>query len=238
MTAEKTAPPRRPDSPSPARSGLSPLQVIAGGLAASSAAVVASFFGVAGTVIGAALASVVASLSAALYGESLRRTEERLRRLRGGRSSAPAAAAPLPPRLSPRRAPAPRRRPRWSRVALGAAAAFGLAMVLITTVELIGQRPVSALVGASSHTSTTTVGEITGGGGSHATVPTTPAPSTSSATPDSGATGTSATQTPGSTTSHSAATSSATPTRGPAAPSQDPGTTPSPTRQEGTTPTP
>ena len=116
MTVEQTTQPDRPDSSPPPRTGLSPLQVIAGGLAASSAAVVASFFGVAGTVIGAALASVVASVSAALYGESLRRTEERLRRLRGSRprtAATPVAApAPLPPRLNPRRAPAPRRRPR------------------------------------------------------------------------------------------------------------------------------
>ena len=46
----------------------------AGALAAVSAAVVASLFGVAGTVIGAAVASVVSTVGAALYGESLRRT--------------------------------------------------------------------------------------------------------------------------------------------------------------------
>ena len=43
----------------------------AGALAAVSAAVVASLFGVAGTVIGAAVASVVSTVGAALYVEYL-----------------------------------------------------------------------------------------------------------------------------------------------------------------------
>src|SRR3954447_9641036 len=100
MTAETTD---RPDPSAKApRTGLSPLQVLASGLAAASAAVVASFFGVAGTVIGAALGSLVTTVSAALCGESLRRTSERVRRLRGqhgatgAADSAPTAVAPLP----------------------------------------------------------------------------------------------------------------------------------------------
>src|SRR4051812_30098160 len=151
-----------------ARTGLSPVQVVTSALASVSAAVVASFFGVAGTLIGAALASVITTVSAALYGESLRRTTERLRRLGGGpqgglsrtgttssvdgspdRRGLGAAPAALPAHLDPRRPRAPGR-PRPSRLALGAAAVFALAMVLITSVELIGQRPVSAMVGASS----------------------------------------------------------------------------------------
>src|SRR4051794_10087233 len=119
MTVEKTETTDRPDfSARPARTGLTPPQVLTSGPAAASAAVVASFFGVAGTVIGAGLASVVTTVSAAVYGESLRRTNQRLQRLR--RHPTPATVvAPLPQRLSPRRAPAPRRapgrRPRWSR---------------------------------------------------------------------------------------------------------------------------
>ena len=52
---------------------LSALQVAAGALAAVSAAVIASFFGVAGTVIGAAVASVVSTVGAAVYTETMRR---------------------------------------------------------------------------------------------------------------------------------------------------------------------
>src|SRR3712207_4577894 len=60
---------------------LSALQVAAGALAAVSAAVIASFFGVAGTVIGAAVASVVSTVGAAVYTESMRRAHAGLRRL-------------------------------------------------------------------------------------------------------------------------------------------------------------
>jgi hypothetical protein len=195
--------------PAPKRP-LSAVQVAASALGAVSAAVVASFFGVAGTLIGAALASVITTVSAALYGASLRRTTERLQRLREratgdvraagmtgsparGRATAPAPdalPAHLDPRRDPRRPPA-RTLPRPSRLALGAAAAFALAMMLITSVELIGQRPVSAMVGASSERSTTTVGELTGGGATPTGRPTptpasptgqTTAPTTGSAT--------------------------------------------------------
>src|SRR3954452_11591956 len=99
---------------------LSATQVAAGALASVSSAVVASFFGLAGTLIGAGLASVISTVSAALYSSSLRKTNEKLRRARGqltGRQSpveetrvAPAAVATpatqvLPAHLDPRRAP-------------------------------------------------------------------------------------------------------------------------------------
>ena len=66
--------PRPAPAQPPRRLPLSPAQVAASALAAVSSAVVASFLGVAGTVIGAALASVVSTVSAALYSASLRRT--------------------------------------------------------------------------------------------------------------------------------------------------------------------
>ncbi len=112
---------------------LSATQVAAGALAAVSAAVVASLFGLAGTVIGAALASVVSTVSAALYSNSIQKTNERLRRAReqlarqqahaprtGTAPVAPAAPATqaLPTHLDPRRAPDRRPRPRWTTVAV------------------------------------------------------------------------------------------------------------------------
>src|SRR3954471_1707265 len=84
VTADESADP-------PKRLQLSPVQVAASALAAVSAAVVASFFGVAGTMIGTGLASVISTGSAALYTASLRSTTERPRRLRAGRGPAPAA---------------------------------------------------------------------------------------------------------------------------------------------------
>jgi hypothetical protein len=155
---------------------LSATQVAAGALASVSSAVVASFFGLAGTLIGAALASVISTVSAALYSSSLRKTNEKLRTARSqltGRQApvvetTAAAAAPatpatqvLPAHLDPRRAPARRPRPRWTRVAVYAAAVFAIAMGVITGIELIGQKPVSALVGGTQTSQETTLGAIT-----------------------------------------------------------------------------
>ena len=102
---------------------LSALQVAAGALAAVSAAVIASFFGVAGD------------------------------------------RPPLPAHLDPRRSPPHRRWARWALVGATAVAVFGLAMVVVTTVELIGHKPVAALVGGSNQAGGTTLGSLTGARG-------------------------------------------------------------------------
>ncbi len=182
MSSPRTEHHTRPDKAEekPPRSTLSVTQVVAGALAAVSAAVAASFFGVAGTVIGAALVSVVSTVGSALYGASLDRTGERLRRTRHAR---PTRATPdgdtrtreLPAALDPRRAPAPRRRPRWSRVAAYAVAVFAAAMVVVTGVELVGQKPVAALVGGTdTPSSSTTIGELSTASSSRDTAPSTP----------------------------------------------------------------
>jgi hypothetical protein len=151
----------------PKRTQLSAVQVSASALAAVSSAVVASFFGLAGTLIGAALASVIATVSTTLYTESLRKTNERLKRVLIVRETAPATlekepAAPrtLPRYLDPRQAPVKPRGPRWSRVAVYAVAVFVVAMGIVSGVEFIGQKPVSALVGNSHSSGTTTIGEL------------------------------------------------------------------------------
>jgi hypothetical protein len=61
------------------RLNLSAAQVIAGVLATLSAAVAASFLGVAGTLLGAALGSVVSTMGTEIYKHYLQRSEERLR---------------------------------------------------------------------------------------------------------------------------------------------------------------
>ena len=58
---------------------LSGPQILAGALAAASAAVVSSWMGVAGTVLGAVVVSLVASIGAALYTPSLERSTQKLR---------------------------------------------------------------------------------------------------------------------------------------------------------------
>lgn len=61
------------------RLNLTTSQVVASALAACCASVVASYLGVAGTVIGAAVGSVVATTGAAVYGHLFRRGSARLR---------------------------------------------------------------------------------------------------------------------------------------------------------------
>src|SRR6059036_207725 len=110
MSSPSTATAVRPTD-QPKKTSLSAAQVAASALAAVSSAVVASFFGVAGTLIGAALASVITTVSASLYATSLKKTNERLRHvLAGGQKRPVPDAAPvphtaLPARLDPRRAP-------------------------------------------------------------------------------------------------------------------------------------
>jgi len=64
------------------RIDVNPVQVVASALAAISSAFLLSTLGVAGTVIGAALASVVATVGSALYVHVVRRTGEQLRDVR------------------------------------------------------------------------------------------------------------------------------------------------------------
>jgi hypothetical protein len=61
---------RKPQTPN----RINPIAIIAGALASLSAAVVASYFGVAGTLIGTAVVSVISSLGAAIYAGLLGRT--------------------------------------------------------------------------------------------------------------------------------------------------------------------
>jgi uncharacterized membrane protein YgcG len=208
MTAPRTENDTRPDTDEkPARLQLSPVQVAAGALAAVSSAVVLSFFGVAGTVIGAALASVVSTVGSALYSASLNRTNEGLRRARAQLATRPAAASgdaatrqlpasgdaatrELPATrellagLDPPRAPPRVRRIRWPRVAAYAAAVFVLGMGIVTGIELIGQQPVSALVGGSdTSSSSTTIGELSNASSSRDVTPTDPDPADPTGTP-------------------------------------------------------
>lgn len=199
MTSPRTPNDARPDETDekPGRLQLSPVQVAAGALAAVSSAVVLSFFGVAGTVIGAAMASIVSTVGSALYSLSLNRTSEQLRRAReqlGARTAQPARTAEdaatqvLPAHLDPRRAPAPRRRRvRWPRAAGYAVVVFAVAMAVVTSIELVGQRPVSALVGGTDTSSSrTTIGALTNASSSR-DVP--PSDSPPSSTPGAPATG-------------------------------------------------
>jgi hypothetical protein len=156
-------------------------QVAASSAAAVSAAVLCSFFGVAGTVIGTAVASVLATVGSALYVHSLRRTKARLRRLhQAGAASPPFSEVIKTARQQGRRmfGQVP-----WRYAVAGAVAAFVVAIAVVTVIELGVGEPLAALFGVShSGGRTTTVGSFTHSGG-HRHHHTKPTPSQSPSSP-------------------------------------------------------
>ena len=167
------------------RLGITPTQVIASALAAITAAFLGSTLGVAGTVIGAGIASLVSTVGSAIYQHSLDRTGTTLRSrvtaLRGTSPDSPGTLAGFkgvlepgfdgddePTRqLRPAAAPVRRRRPRWAVVAGLTVAAFALGMGVVTAVELLHGGPISG------GTAGTSVGSLFGESTQHATQSTT-----------------------------------------------------------------
>ncbi len=162
-------------------SGIQISKVVAGTLAAVSAAVIGSFLGVAGTLVGAAIASVVGTVGTELYQRSLDRGAKKLQTLAPTFVKAPAATGTpevaaasaedspshtVPEELrqeTPAEPPlAPRPGIRWGRVGLAAVALFILAMVPLTIVEVASGRTLANLVGSSTATGTTLGTAVTG----------------------------------------------------------------------------
>jgi hypothetical protein len=135
---------------------LSVSQILGGALAAMTAAALGAQLSVAGTLVGAALASIIAAVAGSLYTASLRRTRDKVKtvfwtgqpnevdeptvidivadnegHITGQRSHL------VEPESSVE--PSPPRRPKlnWKRVAVAALAAFGIAAVALTTFELV-----------------------------------------------------------------------------------------------------
>jgi hypothetical protein len=164
-------------------SGIEISKVIAGTLAALTAAVVGSFLGVAGTLAGAAVASVVGSLGTEIYHRSLNRGAKRIGAIAPTFVKVPSAVGtpPVPAATkqeSPSHTVPPRRNIRWRHVAVASAALFVLAMGSLTIFELMTGRSVASTVGTTS-SSTTSVGSLFGGGPRKPAV--TPAPENSPA---------------------------------------------------------
>ena len=138
---------------------LSATQLIATALAAITATVAASYLGVAGTVIGAAVVSVMSAIGNAVYTHSLRTTHARVRRV-----PTPALTSPAPP-ARPAGAHGEVEaggRGRWQRVAFGAVAVFVTLLTLITGVELVSGRPLSDLLRGDTGAGTSVFGDATG----------------------------------------------------------------------------
>jgi len=192
---DPTARPERPvDEPTtrlqPARSperprlDLNVAKVLAGALAAASAAVAASWLGVAGTVIGAVLASVVVSVTTALYSHPLERGSQAIRevipavptRYRATDAVGATETMVLDP-AETQTAPAtletslvaqqPQRRVRWATVALSSIVMLIVGFGVITGVEAVLGRPLSAIGGDGSGTTLGHIVHRSNGGGSH-----------------------------------------------------------------------
>ena len=151
-----------PSSPQPDQKpglDLSLTQTLGGALAAMTAAALGSRLGVGGTIVGAALASIIAGVGATLYTESLRRGREKVKTVWSGRvngTTTPATVDVVPesPAWDLPQAPIAqqrRQRPRlpWGRMIAGAAAVFVIAAVALTGFELLSG---SALSGGNGTT--------------------------------------------------------------------------------------
>ncbi|GAA0912298.1 hypothetical protein [Nonomuraea longicatena] len=103
---------------------LSVPQVLGGALAAVTAAVAASYLGVAGTVIGAAVASVGTTVGGAIYTHYLKRTGEKVKehvhRHDDGEEPAPVRRRPLP----------------WLKLGVAAALVFAISMGTIVAYQM------------------------------------------------------------------------------------------------------
>ena len=133
---------------------LSATQLIGGSLAAATAAALGSRLGVVGTIVGAALVSVVSAVAGALYTQSLRRTQEliRARETLGARERlAKVGAVARRPTLRDEPHPDTQEieaavedatpsiwsRLTWKRVAAAAGAFFVITALVITGTELL-----------------------------------------------------------------------------------------------------
>jgi hypothetical protein len=146
------------NAPAAARFSLSATQVIASALAATTATFAASYLGVAGTVIGAAVASVLTVIGNAVYSHSIRRTGERVR------DAVPIAARWTPRTPLPEPGPLPRRanerkRGTWQVMLAACLGVFAGVLVVITGVELVAGRPLTDVVRGTSGSGTTVFGD-------------------------------------------------------------------------------
>ncbi len=160
------------DKPDKRKFELSPSQVVGGALAAMTAAAIGARLGSAGTIIGAAAASVVAAVSGAIYTASVRHTQEKVRVILPARwktggshatvqlvsdsSQANAAVAPAQ-QLARGDSSKPwhqRVRLPWKSAAIAALLTFGIAAVAITGLELVSGHALSGDDG------TTTITEV------------------------------------------------------------------------------
>lgn len=178
--------------------GINIPKVLAGALAAVTVAVLGSFLGVAGTLAGAAIASVVGSVGTEIYERSLKHGAKKLQTVVAPTFVKAPAAMGTPEVAAAHEEDSPshtvaesqtrQRQIRWGRVAAAAIGVFVIAMGAITAFEFISGETVAGAVGATSNTSGTTLF----GGSTSKSSDKTPATSPSSTPTDQPTTGSSA----------------------------------------------
>lgn len=192
-------------------SGIDLTRILGGALAAVCAAVAGSFLGVAGTLVGAAVASVIGSVGTEIYSRSINRGTKKLQStLAPAFIKAPAAVGTPPVEAAteedspshtvaestdvsdPAANPAPKAKPgiRWKRVALAAGLLFVLAMSAIFVVELMAGRSVASMVGQDSSGGTTLGSVVDGNSSGEAPAPVVSVTPTDGGTPAGTPTGT------------------------------------------------
>jgi hypothetical protein len=152
-------------------------KLLAGALAAVSGAVVASFFGVEGTLIGAALVSLLVAPAEAVYTHSLASAHKVARRSLVRRVG---DQADVSEEGASEADPQPIR---WQRVAVAAVLAFGIAVVAITGVETVANQPLASLVGTQPRQGRSTSVGVVVAGADRSVPPATRAPGTSTTSP-------------------------------------------------------
>jgi hypothetical protein len=143
----------------PGKLDLSLSQVMGGALAAMTAAALGSRLSVAGTIIGAAVASVVAAVGGAVYTASLRHTQAKVRTAWIGRwNDTPTSVEVVRDHVEASADAAPARRTAplggdalirsglrlpWKTALVGALVAFGVAVAVLTGLELVSGHALS-----------------------------------------------------------------------------------------------
>jgi|tagenome__1003787_1003787.scaffolds.fasta_scaffold20721415_1 hypothetical protein len=176
------------------------IKIVASALASITAAVAASRFGIDGTLMGAGLMSLIASVSTAFYSSTMNTTKAVAKRSLGredptaeGQEAATPAEGTAEGEQVPAAAsspvdPSPRSRfawLRWEQVAAATVLIFAVSMGVITAIEAVAKEPVSVLVGAQPTGAKTSIGAAFSDRGSHqAKEDETPAGSSTSTVPE------------------------------------------------------
>jgi hypothetical protein len=153
-------------------------KLLASALAAVSGAVIASLFGIEGTLIGAALVSLLVAPAEALYTHSLASAHKVARRslVRRVDEQAGASQEGTSQEGTSQAHPQPIR---WQRVAVAAVVAFGIAVGAITGVEAVANQPLASLVGSRPRQEGSTSVGVVVAGADRSAPPATRAPTTS-----------------------------------------------------------